>query len=157
MGIGTSDGKYFDDEIDYAFSQFQTSSTTTPKDQPSAGEPVYTTGSGSSDSVNQKDIDALVAAAPNFANNPVIDQMEATSRKFKPTSSLAPDILGEGGSDTIAARPADPSVDSFTDRYGEWDIDAIVNRTIKEDKLERGLNRVIKPGTRTWPSGNTLI
>jgi len=34
--------------------------------------------------VDQKSIDELVAAAPNFANSPVIDQMSATAERSNP-------------------------------------------------------------------------
>lgn len=32
----------------------------------------------------QTDIEQLIAAAPNFANNPVIDQMTATAERSRP-------------------------------------------------------------------------
>lgn len=146
MGIGTSDGKYFDTETDYAFDQFSKGqqsnfetklskeeeskyqdwkSTYAPNDSGfdydlrgafKAGlEPDPTTGhwpdtykkpnheTFSDQSIYAKDaphlagtwdgdkyipsqqrIDELVAAAPNFANNPVIDQMTATAQRSRP-------------------------------------------------------------------------
>lgn len=36
----------------------------------------------------QVDIEALIAAAPNFVNNPVIDQMTATAERSRPQETI---------------------------------------------------------------------
>ena len=121
----------------------------------------------------QKKIDELVAAAPNFANSSVIDQMSATAGRSRPEVPITvekpmPKAPGSAsaaqeGSDMseVAARPRDPSVDSFIDRYGVWNIHDKIIKDEEDKRIENEVNREgyvksIRPGTKTWPRGNVI-
>jgi hypothetical protein len=61
----------------------------------------------------------------------------------------------------VAARPRDPSVDSFIDRYGVWNTQDQIKKDEEDariaDEVSRsGRFKAIKPGTKTWPSGNVI-
>ena len=336
MGIGTSDGKYYDDETDYVFDQFskgqqQNFETKLSKEEEGqyqdwksihapndsgfdydfrgafkagvtpdnesnhwpdtfkkpnhptfsdqsqyAKDAPHLAGSWNEDTyIPPANIDALIAAAPNFANSSVIDQMSATAERSRPGDSfesvvnkakkdtpsfteytgnpkelptftdhimglvkgiatghsnqadatlatikrvgdaikgkqtlpeqlvddlmsieplhaplkglgnalrlfgiLGPvdktiqkpintDLRASAAQDVsdmsdVAARPRDPSVDSFIERYGVWNIHDKLKKDEEDERIQNEINRegkakYLRPGTKSWPSRNTLI
>jgi len=75
--IGSSTGEQYETDYDYTIGR-PVGAATEPADalKPSGGT--------LDTPVDQKAIDELVAAAPNFANSPVIDQMSATAERSRP-------------------------------------------------------------------------
>lgn len=75
--IGSSDGTQYETDYDVAIGR--------PVGAPTEPAGALKTSGGTLPTpVDQKAIDELVAAAPNFANNPVIDQMTATAERSRP-------------------------------------------------------------------------
>jgi hypothetical protein len=168
IGVSYGDGssQQFETDYDYAIGRPLEAST-------ELTGALKVAGGTNTTPVDQKAIDELVAAAPNFANSPVIDQMSATAERSRPevpiTASPNPKAPGSASAaqelsdmSDVAARPTDPSVDSFIDRYGVWNIEDLKKKSIQDFKIERELNKdwkgkSIPPGTKAWPNTSNVI
>lgn len=91
--IGSSDGNQYETDYDITIGR--------PVGAPTEPAGALKTSGGTLPTpVDQKAIDELVAAAPNFANNPVIDQMTATAERSRPDLPIS----GVAEADPIASK-----------------------------------------------------
>ena len=194
MGIGTSDGKYYDDETDYVFDQFskgqqQNFETKLSKDEESKYQD-WKSIHAPNDSGFDYDFRGAFKAGvtPDNESNHWPDTFKKPNHPtFSDQSQYAkdaPHLAGSWNGDTyippasagpkapgsasaaqdlsdmseVAARPRDPSVDSFIDRYGVWNIHDKLKKDEEDERIDMEINRegkakYIRPGSKKWMGG----
>lgn len=130
--IGSSDGNQYETDYDVAIER--------PVGAPTEPAGALKTSGGTLPTpVDQKAIDELVAAAPNFANNPVIDQMSATAERSRPELPIS----GVAEADPIANKKGSKLTPEQLRQHGlnrlNLDVDPIQER--QRDPFAEDLRR----------------